>query len=139
MTSRSTNNISIDIDENAETAGETRKRLILVGGGHSHLQVIKGLNYASRPKDLEGLSIPGFPFHLLHVASLGGQWSSTIGQVLDLAAVSVWVPSNIASTTSMGSPGLVGIFLGYSLMQVPDLILNTVRYFKQNVLAEALQ
>lgn len=31
----------------------SRKRLILVGGGHAHLQVIKALNHASRPEDLE--------------------------------------------------------------------------------------
>ena len=35
--------------------------------------------------------------------------------------------------------GFVGIFLGYSLMQVPELIFNTVRYFKQNLLADLLQ
>eukprot|EP00532_Pseudo-nitzschia_australis_P005673 CAMPEP_0168164824 /NCGR_PEP_ID=MMETSP0139_2-20121125/1148_1 /TAXON_ID=44445 /ORGANISM="Pseudo-nitzschia australis, Strain 10249 10 AB" /LENGTH=525 /DNA_ID=CAMNT_0008081877 /DNA_START=120 /DNA_END=1697 /DNA_ORIENTATION=+ len=39
--------------ERTTTTTTTRKRLVLIGGGHSHLQVIKGLNYASRPKDLD--------------------------------------------------------------------------------------
>lgn len=45
---------STDILVHDEDFIETRtKRLVLVGGGHAHLQVIKGLNHASRPEDLE--------------------------------------------------------------------------------------
>jgi NADH dehydrogenase FAD-containing subunit len=37
----------------AEETTTKQKRLVLVGGGHAHLQVIKGLNHASRPEGLD--------------------------------------------------------------------------------------
>ena len=34
--------------------------------------------------------------------------------------------------------GFVGIFLGYNLMQLPDLLLNAFKYIKQNIVVNML-
>lgn len=52
----SADHISADAEE-IETTTTNTKILVLVGGGHAHLQVIKGLNHASRPKNLDVILI----------------------------------------------------------------------------------
>jgi len=57
MAPRSVARLPSDADETETTetmtTTTTTKRLVLVGGGHSHLQVIKSLNHASRPENLD--------------------------------------------------------------------------------------
>jgi len=40
-------------NNNNNNSNNKRKRLLLVGGGHAHIQVLKSLNWASRPDDLD--------------------------------------------------------------------------------------
>lgn len=54
MTASQITPLSATVSETTDNHNnDKKKRLVLVGGGHSHLQVIKALNHASRPKNLE--------------------------------------------------------------------------------------
>ena len=68
------------------------KRLVLVGGGHSHLQVIKGLNYASRPKDLEVvlIDVTDHPCYSGMVPSAVAGIYSPAEALVDLKSLSEW-------------------------------------------------
>ena len=70
----------------------TKKRLVLVGGGHSHLQVIKGLNYASRPKDLEVvlIDVTNYPCYSGMVPSCVAGLYAPSEALVDLEALAKW-------------------------------------------------
>ena len=70
----------------------TSKRLVLVGGGHAHLQVIKGLNYASRPEDLEVVlvDLTDRPCYSGMVPSAVAGIYSPLEALVDLEALAKW-------------------------------------------------
>jgi len=92
MTLGSISNFPIDIGEKAATAGETTTRLVLIGGGHSHLQVIKGLNSASRPKDLEVvlIDLTSHPCYSGMVPSAVAGIYSPAEALVDLRSLAEW-------------------------------------------------
>jgi len=89
---KSVDNIPLDVNENATTTGSTMKRLVLVGGGHAHLQVIKSLNCASRPKDLEIvlIDVTEFPCYSGMVPSAVAGIYSPAEALVDLKSLSEW-------------------------------------------------
>jgi len=84
----------LDIMDKVEVEGMTTrtKRLVLIGGGHAHLQVIKSLNHVSRPKDLEVILIDmtDHPCYSGMVpGTVAGLYSSS-DALVDLKALAEW-------------------------------------------------
>ena len=95
MTSSSSSSSSTTVHSSAdaeETSTTTRKRLVLVGGGHSHLQVIKGLNHASRPKNLDVvlIDLTDHPCYSGMVPSAVAGIYSPAETLVDLKALAEW-------------------------------------------------
>ncbi len=79
-------------DSNGNTSGGERKHLVLIGGGHAHLQVIKAFNKKSRPSNVDVTLIDAQSF-----ASYSGMAPGAIGKQylpketqIDLVGLCFW-------------------------------------------------
>lgn len=70
----------------------SKKRLVLIGGGHSHLQVIKSFNHTSRPEDLDVvvIDLTDRPCYSGMVPSVVGGIYSQSDAFIDLESLAEW-------------------------------------------------